>query len=215
MGLGPYEVLVAAALFVALATVVQRRVVTCVGLYATQSLLLAGATAVAGARTGMVELYLVALLTVGIKTALIPWVLVRIVKRLRIRQDVDSFLSLPLSATVAVAAVVVAFYVGFRMREALREPHDFVLPCSIAMMLVGLLVMLARIKAVMQIVGLLLMENGIFLVALGLVENVPLMVELGITFDVLVAAIVMGTFVYKIGRTFDSIDVDDLKFLKG
>jgi hydrogenase-4 component E len=75
--------------------------------------------------------------------------------------------------------------------------------------------MLSRIKAIMQIVGLLLMENGIFLIALGLVENVPLMVELGITFDILVAAIVMGTFVYKIGQTFESIDVDDLKFLKG
>ncbi len=215
MALQLYEMLAAGALLLSLATVVQRRVVTCVGLYAFQSLLLAGSTAVAAARGGPAELYMVAAITVLIKVVLVPLVLVRIITRLRIRQDVEPFLSLPLTAAAAVVSVVVAFYVGGRMREAVGEAHDFVLPCSIAMMLIGLLVMLSRIKAIMQIVGLLMMENGIFLVALGLVDNVPLMVELGITFDILVAAIVMGTFVYKIGRTFESVDVDDLKFLKG
>lgn len=210
-----YEMFSAAALLIALATVVQRRVVTCVGLYAVQSLLLAGATAVAAARTGSAELYLVALLTVVTKSVIIPFVLLRIIERLKIRQDVESFLNLPASVMLAVMSVVVSFYAGQRLREVLGEAHDFLLPCSIALMLVGLLVMLARIKAIMQIVGLLLMENGIFLMALGLVENVPLMVELGITFDIMVAAIVMGTFVYQIGETFESIDVDDLRFLKG
>ncbi|MEK7866006.1 MAG: hypothetical protein AAB434_04940 [Planctomycetota bacterium] len=215
MALQLYEMLSAAALLLALATVVQRRVVTCVGLYAAQSLLLAAATAVAAARGGPSELYAVAIVTVLIKVLLIPLVLLRIITKLKIRQDVEPFLSLPVSAAFAVLSVVVSFYVGGRLREATGEAHDFVLPCSIALMLEGLLVMLARIKAIMQIVGLLLMENGIFLIALGLVENVPLMVELGITFDVLVAAIVMGTFVYQIGQTFESIDVDDLRFLKG
>jgi len=128
MGLQAYEALAAGALLLALMTVVQKRVVTCVGLYSFQSLLLGASTAVAAARVHAVELYLVAALTVALKTILISWVLLRIIKKLRIRQEVEPFISLPLSSFAAVLAVVVAFYVGGRLRDAVHEAHDFVLP---------------------------------------------------------------------------------------
>lgn len=209
------ETLAGVALLLGLASVIQRRVLTCVGFYAAQSLLLAAVTVIAGASHRSTELYVVAAATAAIKVVLIPIVLGRIIDRLKIRRDIEPFLGVPLAAALAVGLVIAAFYVGGRLRDAVGVAHDFLLPCSIAMMLLGLLMMIARVKAITQIVGLLFMENGIYLVALGLVENVPLMLELGVTFDVLVAVIVMGAFVYRISRTFESIDVDDLTFLKG
>jgi hydrogenase-4 component E len=75
--------------------------------------------------------------------------------------------------------------------------------------------MLNRRKALTQVLGLLSMENGLFLAAISLTYGMPLVVEIGIFFDVLVAAMVLGILVYRIGETFDSTDVSKLRRLRG
>jgi hydrogenase-4 component E len=89
-----------------------------------------------------------------------------------------------------------------------------VLSVSIAVMLIGLFIMMTRKKALTQIVGLLTIENGVFLSGLSITYGMPLIVEVGIFFDILVAALILGVFVFRINQTFDSINVDALRRLK-
>jgi hydrogenase-4 component E len=89
-----------------------------------------------------------------------------------------------------------------------------VLPVSISIMLIGLFIMTSRRKAITQIIGLLTMENGVFLSGLSITSGMPMIVELGIFFDILVAALILGVFVFRINRTFETIDIDTLRRLR-
>jgi hydrogenase-4 component E len=82
------------------------------------------------------------------------------------------------------------------------------------MILIGLFIMMTRKKGVTQIVGLLTMENGLFLSGLSITYGMPLIVEVGIFFDILVAAMILGVFVYRINQTFETINVDALRSLR-
>ncbi len=89
-----------------------------------------------------------------------------------------------------------------------------VLPASIAMILIGLFIMIARKKAVTQLIGLLTMENGLFLSGLAITYGMPMIVEVGIFFDILMAALILGVFMFRINRTFESISMDTLRSLR-
>jgi hydrogenase-4 component E len=75
--------------------------------------------------------------------------------------------------------------------------------------------MVTRRKALMQVLALLCLENGLFLAAISLTYGVPMIVELGILFDLVVAVMVLGILVYRIQETFDSMDVSKLSRLRG
>jgi hydrogenase-4 component E len=83
------------------------------------------------------------------------------------------------------------------------------------MILMGLFLMVSRRKAVSQILALLTVENAVFLVALGATSGMPLVVELGISFDVILAVLVLGILVHRIVERFESMDVSRLSNLKG
>src|ERR1017187_5245659 len=85
---------------------------------------------------------------------------------------------------------------------------------AIALFLIGFFVMVNRRKALTQVLGLLSLENGLFLAAISLTYGMPLVVEIGIFFDVLVAVLVLGILVFRIGETFDSMDVSKLRKLR-
>jgi hydrogenase-4 component E len=88
------------------------------------------------------------------------------------------------------------------------------MPLAVGLIFVGLFVIVTRKKALTQIVGFLVMENGIALLAALATFGIPLIVELGIFLDVLMGFLVMQVFVYNIHGTFDSIDVDQLNELR-
>jgi hydrogenase-4 component E len=81
---------------------------------------------------------------------------------------------------------------------------------SIAVVLLGMLLMIARKKAVAQVIGFMSIENGLFFSAVVSTYGMPLIVELGVAFDVLVAAILFGVFFFHMSESFDSLDVDRL-----
>jgi hydrogenase-4 component E len=114
--------------------------------------------------------------------------------------------------------------VGYVVAESFYHPEDTsavtalghnTLAIAIALFLIGFFMMVNRRKALTQVLGLLSMENGIFLAGISLTYGVPLVIELGIFFDVLVAVMVLGILVYRIGGTFDSMDVSKLRRLRG
>jgi hydrogenase-4 component E len=89
------------------------------------------------------------------------------------------------------------------------------LPVAIALFLIGFFMMINRRKALTQVLALLSLENGLFLAAISLTYGMPLIVEVGIFFDVFVAAMILVILVYRIRETFDSMDVNRLRRLRG
>ena len=89
------------------------------------------------------------------------------------------------------------------------------LAVAISVFLIGFFMMLNRRKALTQVLALLSLENGVFLAAICLTYGMPLIVELGVFFDVLVAVLVLGILVYRIRESFDSMDVSKLRRLRG
>ena len=100
------------------------------------------------------------------------------------------------------------------MTGAARLGHN-TLAVAITLLLIGFFMMINRRKALTQVLALLSLENGVFLAAISLTYGMPLVVEMGIFFDVLVAVMILAILVYRIRETFDSMDVSRLSRLKG
>ena len=111
--------------------------------------------------------------------------------------------------------VFVSFYVTGDSKILKSVTFSEFIPLAVSTVFFGMLMMTTRKKAINQVLGLLLIENGLFLMAITMTFGMPLLVEMGIFFDVLVAVMIMGLFVFKIRDAFESIDADDMTVLKG
>lgn len=187
----------------------------CIRLYAVHSFLLALITAVIAYTHHVEHLMVPAILTLLLKTIVIPHIFFRIIRRLGIRKEVESYINIPFSLLLAVLLVFVSFYVAGAVTVLKAASFGEFIPLAISTVFFGMLLMTTRKKAILQVLGLLLIENGLFLMGVTMTFGMPLLVEMGIFFDVLVAGVIMGIFVYKIRGAFESIDADDMTVLKG
>jgi hydrogenase-4 component E len=188
-----------------------------VRLFALQSLLLGMVALLVVLGYGETHILIAAILTIVIKAIVIPRVLYRIIDRINIHKEIEFNINITTSLLICGALVILADSIGRPILETVRLsnlPVSRVLPVSIAMIMIGLFIMISRKQAVSQIIGLLTMENGLFLSGLSITSGMPLIVEIGIFFDILVAAMILGVFVFRINQTFDSINVDALRRLK-
>ena len=193
----------------------QKALFTTIRLYAVQSLLL-GAVAVTMAITERHdELFVMAALTVSLKGMLIPWFLMRVIDRIGIHREIEPFLNVPTSLLVCLGLTVVGYRVSTGFPEGTAGVTHHLVGVALSMLLIGLFLMVTRKKAVTQILALLTVENAVFLVALGITAGMPLVVELGISFDVILAVLVLGILVHRIVDRFESMDVSRLSKLKG
>jgi hydrogenase-4 component E len=193
----------------------QKALFVAIRLYGLQSLLL-GAVAVAmGIGEHRHHLFFGAALTVGLKGFLIPWFLMRVVDRIGIHREIQPLLNVPSSLLLCLGLTVVGYRVSTGLAEGDRALTHHVIGVSLSMLLMGLFLMVTRRKAVTQILALLTVENAVFLVALGATSGMPLVVELGISFDVILAVLVLGVLVHRIVDRFESMDVSRLSKLKG
>ena len=193
----------------------QKALFTAIRLYGAQSWLL-GLIAVAIALgEDRPHLFVTAALTAGLKGLLIPWFLMRVVDRIGIRREIDPYLNVPASLLICLGLTVVGYRVSTGFPEGTRGVTHHVIGVGLSMLLIGLFLMVTRKKAVTQILALLTVENAVFLIALGITSGMPLVVELGISFDVLLAVLVLGILVRRIVDRFESMDVSRLSQLKG
>ena len=193
-------------LLTAFAIVAQRRLSACVDLYMIQSFLLAVTAAVVAAGTGIVHLYIAAGLNLVIKVLVIPPILRRTVKRLNVKREVELIVNIPSSLLACGGLMILALYLAEPIRRVGPMLTNDSLALGLAVILIGGFTMVTRRKLVTQIVGFLVIENGVFLLATAIAYGMPLIVELGVFFDVLVAAIVIGIVVHRIQSTFDSLE---------
>jgi hydrogenase-4 component E len=183
-------------------------------LYGLQSLLLAVVAATMAVGEHRPHLWWTAVLTAVLKAGLIPWFLMRVIDRIGIHREIKPFLNVPSSLLVCLALTVVGYRVSTGLADSTGAVHH-VIGVSLSMLLIGLFLMVTRRKAVSQILALLTVENAVFLVALGATSGMPLVVELGISFDVIMAVLVLGVMVGRIVERFESMDVSRLSTLRG
>jgi hydrogenase-4 component E len=206
--------LAAGMLVTAYLMVGQKALFTAIRLYSVQSLLLGGVGVAMAVFDQRPHLFASAALTVLLKGVLIPWFLMRVIDRIGIHREIEPLLNVPSSLLICLGLTVIGYRVSASLADGGGAAHH-VIGASLAMLLIGLFLMVTRRKAVSQILALLTVENAVFLVALGATTGMPLIVELGISFDVILAVLVLGVLVHRIAARFESMDVSRLSSLKG
>jgi len=180
-----------------------------------QSLLLVALCITLGWATGIHEMYIAALLTLVVKAGIIPFVLKKAVNRVATNREVESFLSMKMTLLFAVFLVFISYLAtGHVIGKESGLIHE-ALPAAISLILIGLFLMIIRKFPIMQIVGVVIIENGSFLAGIGTTNGMPLVIELGIFMDILVGVLIMGVLVFQINRSFDTIDTKNLRNLRG
>lgn len=190
------------------------RLESCVKTYTVNSWLLSSLIAIVAFMIGETHLYVAAVLTLMTKGIVLPVFLSRIVKQMKVTHDVEPYINNALSLTIAGILVAVV-YASLREGIFVSGFSRNVLQISIAVILIGLFIMITRKKAITQVVGLLFMENGLFLAGFSLTFGMPIIIELGVLFDMLMGVIILGIFVVQIKRSFLSTNLDKLTTLKG
>ena len=208
------NLLAAVLLLLAFAMLAQRRILSLINLFAAQGLVLFLATALVAALTGQTHLYWSAGVTLLLKVLLLPWILHRLIRRLNVKWDVETLLNIPTTMLVGIVLVILAFNVAAPISELAGTVTRSTLGIALACVLLSFLMMITHSKAVPQVVGFLSMENGLFFAATAAVYGMPMVVELGVALDVLVAALILGVFVFQIRERFDSVDTRHLENLK-
>lgn len=193
----------------------QKALFTAIRLYGAQSMLLAIVAATIAFSEGRHDLYVTAALTIALKGILIPWFLMRVIDRIGIRREIEPFLNVPVSLLVCVGLTVVGYRVSTGFPEGVRGVSHHLIGVALSLLLIGLFLMVTRKKAITQILALMTVENAVFLVAVGITTGMPLVVELGISFDVILAVLILGIMVRRIVDRFESMDVSRLSKLKG
>jgi hydrogenase-4 component E len=182
--------------------------------YRWQSWLLAGVTAVIGHFGHEPHLYLVAGALLAVKGIALPALLRRMVQRVAADARIAPYVNTETSLLVAGLLVLFAYVLARPLMLISQLPTREALPAAMALVFVSLFIIVSRRKAITQIIGFLMLENAIALLAAVGTGGVPLLVELGVFLDALMVFLVMQVFVYQIHATFDTVDVEQLRRLK-
>jgi len=184
----------------------QRRVLSLIHLFTLQGIALTASTSVMAFFTDQPHLYWSAAITLLLKVLLMPWLLHRMTERLNVRWDVETLINIPTTMLLGIVLVIFAFNLAAVARGTLG--------IALACVLLSFLMMITRTKAIPQVIGFLAMENALFFAATSATYGMPMVVELGIALDVLVALIILGVFMFQIREQFDSLDIRHLEKLK-
>lgn len=206
--------LAALVLLTSFGMLVQKRLNGLIHLFAWQGLFLSVNTAIVGYVAGKDHLYLSSLLTLVLKVVLLPYILHLLINRLNIRKSVESIVNVPTTMLIGIGLVIFSYHLMGPVRELSTLITRSTLAVALATVLIGLLMMITRQHAVSQIIGFLALENGLFFAATSATYGMPLVVELGVALDILIAAFIFGIFFFHISSTFDSLDVGQMARLK-
>ena len=152
--------------------------------------------------------------TVLLKVFGVPYFLNRSVREAAVRTEVEPLIGFGTSLMLGAGLVGLSFALARQLPLPQKPASDLLIPIAFSLLMIGLLLIVSRSKAVTQVVGYLVMENGIFLFGLLLIDVFPYLIELGVLLDVFVAVFVMGIVIFHINRAFDHIDSHQLDTLK-
>lgn len=189
--------------FLSLAVLATYRIVGMIRVFALQSLILSfvplflHANAISGHDIALF------LGTMILKAILIPYILLWTIRHISMRSEIKPVIGLGASIICGTLLIAGAFWVSSSLRLPGKLASDLVLPCSLATILLGFMTMVTRTRAVTQVLGYLIMENGIFLFALSLFDAMPTLIEMGILLDIFVAVFIMAIVLNHINEEFE------------
>ena len=160
------------------------------------------------------ELYLVAGSLLLLKALVIPRLLRRMERRFAMRRETEPYVNTASSLVVSGLLVLFGYAVTRPLVALSQLPTRGGMPLAMGLVLVSLFVVISRKKALTQIIGFLMLENGLALLAVLGTYGIPLIVEIGVALDVLMGFLVMQVFVYRIHETFESLDIEQLNRLR-
>ncbi|MEI6787799.1 MAG: hydrogenase [bacterium] len=162
----------------------------------------------------MIWVALMAGATVALKGVVIPRMLFHAVREVVIRREVEPIVGFVASLFLGAVGTALALLFSKTLPIAHDHMSSLVVPASLSTVLTGFLILTTRSKAITQVVGYLILENGVFIFGLLLMEAIPFLVELGVLLDLFVAIFVMGIIIHKISREFSSVSTNMLSELK-
>ncbi len=208
------QLFAALILFTSFAMLAQNQLLPLIYTFAWQGVLLAVCTATVALAEDRPHLLISALMALLLKGGMIPWILHRMVIRLNMTRERYQG-GYPTLVLLGAGALVIFSYNAVMpiIERSSQISTRNVLAISVSIILIGMLQMISRRRALTQVVGFMSIENGLFFAAVSATQGMPMVVELGIAFDVLVASVLFGVIFLQIQTSFDSMDTDRLNQL--
>lgn len=203
----------ALVLLSAFALLAQSRVIATIKMFAWQGVLLSIATVLVAHDTGEHHLYFSAVMTLILKVLFIPWLLIYQSRKLGILRDFDAVIRPGITLLIASTLVIFCYSVVQPIEHYATSITRDAIALSLAVVMLSMLMLVTRRKAITQVVAFMALENGLFFAAITTTQGMPMVVELGVAFDVLVAAVIFGVFFFHIRDSIESLDVDQLNRL--
>lgn len=192
----------------------RRQLSALIGLLTVQGVLLAGLAALLGARHGEAELYVVAAGVLLLKAGVLPAVLRRVLVGSGAVRETQPLVNVPASLLAAALLTLLAYAVSRPLVELDPTPTTQAVPVGMAMVLLGFFMLVTRRRALSQVAGFLLLDNGIAVTAFLVTAGVPLVVELAVSMDLLLVVLVLQVLTARLQVTFGDTDIDELRELR-
>lgn len=149
-----------------------------------------------------------------LKGIVFPWLLFRALREAEVSREVEPYVGYVSSLLFGALALAVTFWLGNRLPLPSVTHSSLLVPVAFFSILAGLFLIVSRTRAVSQVLGFIVLENGVFAFGVGVMSGTSLLVEAGVLLDVFVAVFVMGIIIFHINREFDHIETDRLSSLK-
>lgn len=206
-------------LFSAFMLMASKRIKSYIDVLRGQAVLIAAVTFAVGAGNfgdkGGLDLLVVSLIIVALKVVFIPYRLHRTYASVEYKVEKDFLLNIPMLMIICCGIVLLTYFSLSAIGDMISREMDLLLVSSISIILIGLFFIISRKKAIGQIVGLLVIENGLFVTALFATNGMPFIVDMGMFIDLITSVLILGILVFKINERFESIDTDKMKNLRG
>lgn len=208
------DAVIAVLILTNLRLIASSRISACIYAVACQGVLLGTLPLLVGPEHLTVRACALSGATVMLKGFFFPWLLIRALRSANARREMEPLVGYTLSLLIGAVLLATAMWLGRQLPLPVPAHSPMVLPLAMFNIMAGLFVIISRRKALTQVLGYLVMENGIFAFGLAFALSQPLLVELGILLDAFMAVFVMGITIFHISREFDHMDTDRLSALR-
>jgi len=213
------DVLSMLILFSSLVLMANKRITSCIKTFRLQSALIAVAAGIMGFKSlyeeGTFDILVVCLIIIALKVIYIPSLLNKASANVEYKVEKNFFLNIPILILVCCALVVFSYFSISTLEGINGGQINVQVVNSVAIVLIGMFFMISRKRAIGQVVGFLVIENGLFVTAMFSTHGMPFIVDMGVFIDLITAVLIMGLMVFRINEKFESIDINKLNNLRG
>lgn len=158
--------------------------------------------------------WMLALGSTALKSIVFPWLLTHSMRKARVQREIEPLLGYIPSLLAGMLMLVLSFWIAARLPARGPTASTLLVPVAFFCMSAGIILIVGRRKALTQVLGYLVLENGVFVLGTGLFTTQPLLFEMGVLLDVFFAVLVFGIAIFHISREFNHIDTDQMVALK-